>query len=104
MLGKLKIRCIYNENGCQQILSLDNLQNHEKNCSFNFCDKCLCKRSVDHDCIKSLLESKQELVESNDKLVKEIKLASDKFEVLSYSSDLMIRIYVSNYNLTNFDS
>jgi hypothetical protein len=95
MLGKLKIRCIYNKNGCKEILLLDNLENHEKTCRFDkpFCDKCLCILSVDHNCVESLLESKQVLIESNNQLIEnnnklkeELNLANDK--IISLNSEI----------------
>jgi LPS O-antigen subunit length determinant protein (WzzB/FepE family) len=84
MLGKLKIRCIYEMNGCKEILLLDNLINHEKSCRFDkkICEKCFCSQSVNHDCVKSLLQSKQELTQSNDDLKKELKLLTEKNSTL----------------------
>jgi hypothetical protein len=91
MLGKLKIRCIYDKNGCQEILLLDNLDNHQKSCRFEnlLCDKCFCEEPVDHDCVKSLLESKQKLIQSNSELKEELKSAKEmisslKSEIESY--------------------
>jgi hypothetical protein len=91
MLGKLKIRCIYDKNGCQEILLLDNLDNHQKSCRFEnlLCDKCLCEEPVDHDCVKSSLESKQKLTQSNTELKDELKSAKEmisslKSEIESY--------------------
>jgi hypothetical protein len=84
MLGKLKIRCIYNENGCKEILILDNLENHQKSCRFDkpICDQCFGLRSVDHNCVKYLLESQQKLIESNKELQKELNSAKDKISSL----------------------
>ncbi len=80
MLGKLKIRCVYEKNGCKEILLLDNLENHEKTCCYDkkTCEKCFCDLSSDHDCVKSLLDSKQELTKSNEELEKELKFATEK--------------------------
>jgi hypothetical protein len=95
MLGKLKIRCINNKNGCQEILLLDYLENHEKTCRFDkpLCDKCLCILSVDHNCVESLLESKQVLIESNNQLIEnnnklkeELNLGNDK--IISLNSEI----------------
>ncbi len=94
-MGKLKIRCIYNENGCQEILLLNNLENHEKTCRFGkpFCDKCHCILSVNHNCVESLLESKQVLIESNNQLIEnnnklkeELNLANGK--IISLNSEI----------------
>jgi hypothetical protein len=89
MLGKLKIRCTYSKNGCQEILLLDNLENHEKMCCFEkpFCDQCFCQQSVNHNCIESLLQSKQELIESYSEIENELKLAKDEISVLKAENE-----------------
>ncbi len=81
-MGKLKIRCINDKNGCQEILLLDNLDNHEKQCPYDLCGNCFCKKSGNHDCIKTLLESKQRLIQSNEELHKELKSAKDTITTL----------------------
>jgi hypothetical protein len=90
-LGKLKIRCIYEKNGCKEILLLDNLDNHQNKCRFykNECQKCFCDQSLNHDCIKSLLDSKEKLLQSNKNLEKELILATDKIS--------SIRLDIENY-------
>jgi hypothetical protein len=87
MLGKMKIRCIYDKNGCKEVLLLDNLENHQKSCRFDktFCDKCFFRQSTDHNCVERLLECKRELLENNNKLQEELKLASD--EISSFKSE-----------------
>jgi hypothetical protein len=52
-MGMLKIRCIYEKNGCEEILFLNNLTNHERSCPFerNLCRICACERSLEHDCV-----------------------------------------------------
>jgi hypothetical protein len=60
MLGKLKIKCDIKQNGCKEVLLLENLSQHTVECLYNveMCKKCLCEiqdKSV-HDCIKTLLE------------------------------------------------
>jgi hypothetical protein len=79
-LGKMRIHCIYDENGCKEILLLDKLENHQKSCCFTkkICEKCFCDQSSKHDCVKSLLNSKQELIKSNEELQKELKSATEK--------------------------
>ncbi len=66
MLGKLTIRCKYEENGCQQILLLDNLSLHENSCDFRekLCDKCFCVLLENHDCVQSLLGANRRLSET----------------------------------------
>jgi hypothetical protein len=100
MLGKLKIRCIYNKNGCEEILLLDNLENHEKICRFDksFCEKCFCNLSVDHNCIESLFQSKQNLIESNNQLIDDnnklkerLNFANDKISSLNSEIENYLR-------------
>jgi hypothetical protein len=66
MLGKLTIRCKYEENGCQEISLLDNLSLHENSCDFRekLCDKCFCVLLENHDCVKSLLGANRRLSET----------------------------------------
>jgi hypothetical protein len=53
MLGKLSIRCKYEEKGCQEIILLDNLSLHENGCDFRekFCDKCFCVLLENRNCV-----------------------------------------------------
>jgi E3 ubiquitin-protein ligase NRDP1 len=93
MLGKLKIRCIYSENGCKEILTLDNLEYHQKSCRFDkpICDQCFGLRSVDHNCVKYLLESQQKLIESNKELQKELNSAKDRISSLEKEIESYLR-------------
>jgi hypothetical protein len=105
MLGKMRIRCIYDKNGCKEVLMLENLENHEKLCRFNkkICEKCFCGQSLNHDCVKSLLDSKQELIKSNEELQKELKIATDKIssmksEIQNYLQTIQ---ELTNFNVTD---
>ena len=49
------------------------------------CQKCFCDQSANHDCIKSLLESKQIVIQYNEELKKELQIAKDK--ILFLESD-----------------
>jgi len=73
-MAKLIIRCLFEENGCKEIL-----ENHEKSCSF---DIKICEKY----CIKSLLESKEKL----DKRILELEdeFTSAKDEINSLKSAL----------------
>jgi hypothetical protein len=101
MLGKLKIRCIYDKNGCKEILLLDNLENHEKICRFDkaFCEKCFCNLSLDHNCIESLLQSKQNLIESNNQLIEDNNKLKEK---LNFTNDKIssLNFEIENYSRT----
>ncbi len=53
MLGKLRIRCINEKNGCKEISLLSNLDSHETKChDKSICDQRFCLRSVNHNCVK----------------------------------------------------
>ncbi len=77
-MGKLKIRCAYSLNGCKEILSLNNLENHQKICRFENCENCFCIKSIDHNCVKSLHECMKKSNEIICDLRNELKLANDK--------------------------
>jgi hypothetical protein len=83
-LKKLKTRCIYEKNERKDTLFLDN---HE--CSGllteKICEKCFGDKRVDHDCVKSLLDFKQKLLQTNDEL--EIKLNSALNQISSLKSE-----------------
>jgi hypothetical protein len=102
ILGKLKIRCIYDKNGCKEILSLDNLNNHEISCLFDkrTCEKCFCELSVNHDCIKSLLEAKKKVDEKINDLQIELKLAKEEISSLKSEKEKYLQTIqdISNAN------
>jgi dynactin complex subunit len=74
MLSKLKINCIYEKNGCKEILSIDSLESHEKTCRFEkgICALCACEKLKGHNCIESLLKKNKELVEKVEILEKNL--------------------------------
>jgi DNA repair ATPase RecN len=76
----MKIRCIYNKNGCEEISLLDNLDKHEKSCRFvkRICESCRCDQSTGRNCIKILLDSKEKLAQINIELQNKLKSAEDK--------------------------
>ncbi len=88
-MGKLKIRCIYQENGCEDVLLLENLVNHENSCQFNkkICKKCLCDKLVDHDCIQSLLDFKQKLLQTNNELEDKLNSALNQISFLKSENE-----------------
>ncbi len=71
-MGKLKIHCVYQENGSKEISLLSDLDNHEKSCRFDkpICDQCFWLQSVYQNCVKSLLEIKTKLEEKNYRIAK----------------------------------
>ncbi len=82
-MGKLKIRCIYETNGCKDVIFLENVYSHEKSCQFNkkICVKCLCDQLHDHDCIQSLLDFKHKLLQNNTELLQKNNELEDKLNL-----------------------
>ncbi len=74
MLSKLKINCIYEKNGCKEILFIGSLESHEKTCQFEkrICVLCACEELKGHNCIESLLNKNKELVEKVEILEKNL--------------------------------
>ncbi len=83
-MKKLKTRCIYEKNERKNALFSDN---HESSGRFTkkICEKCFCNKLVDHDCVQSLLDFKQKLLQTNDEL--EIKLNSALNQISSLKSE-----------------
>ncbi len=108
MLGNLKISCPFKEKGCDEIMLLENHDNHLIKCRFNkkLCKDCECEILNDHNCVRSLLEANKYLKQSlNTELVKneilsrklhDSKLENENFlqtlQNLSNSSPLDSRI------------
>jgi hypothetical protein len=87
LLGNLKIRCKFSINGCEEILAIDDLDNHQKSCHFEKCKTCFCINSVDHNCVKSLLESKLKSDELINDLQNKLKLANEKMSSMNSEID-----------------
>jgi hypothetical protein len=100
-LKKLKTRCIYEKNERIDTLFSDN---HESSdwLTKKICEKCFGHKCVDHDCVKSLLDFKQQLLQTNDEL--EIKLNSALNQISSLKSEnenyLLLIQELSNANET----
>lgn len=72
LLGKLRLRCEFREEGCTELLTVDNFEKHEKSCDFNpealvecskECGQMLKKiHANDHNCVKFLRST---IVENN---------------------------------------
>ncbi|CAG2173281.1 unnamed protein product, partial [Oppiella nova] len=60
-LGNLNINCEFWDNGCQEVIKLEDLIQHTAICEHNeakrpkACDVCYCDKTRDHDCVKALL-------------------------------------------------
>ncbi|CAG2165547.1 unnamed protein product [Oppiella nova] len=63
-LGNLKINCEFWDNGCREVIKLEDLIQHTAICEHNeakrpkTCDVCYCDKTRDHDCVKALLVAK----------------------------------------------
>ena len=57
ILGKLKIKCQFSDNGCPSVVPLDQLPQHVDSCPYDAskCGKCFCEQTSGHDCIQALL-------------------------------------------------
>lgn len=74
LINKQKIRCSFESKGCPEITTVENIDNHEKYCIHNkeMCKTCGFVSSKDHECVKSLLEYKQNMSGIMDKIRKEL--------------------------------
>ena len=61
MLQNLKISCDYKENGCDEVVKLENLTKHTTSCQFNVtkCDQCYYVKKPGHNCVLAKLELSQ---------------------------------------------
>jgi len=82
ILAKLKICCENRDKGCNEVLLLDNLNNHIKSCRFKkeLCKQCKCEIFDGHNCVKCLLEV-------NAKLADKLKSASIRIESLEKENE-----------------
>lgn len=83
LLGKLEIKCNFEFAGCETIVKLEDLEDHVKNCKFNFgidvpCTECgLAKPQNDsgaHNCIKELSRLVMTQQRENEKLNVKVKM------------------------------
>ena len=64
MLGKLEIHCEFKHQGCEEVVILENLNQHTMKCKYNQwnrkmkCKKCFCEYpdKSRHDCVEALLD------------------------------------------------
>ncbi|CAG2116326.1 unnamed protein product, partial [Medioppia subpectinata] len=63
MIGKLKIRCEYEWNGCPEVCPLESLSTHLKTCQHKWCQTCGLSVGLvrdDHNCIEGLKRDRNE--------------------------------------------
>ncbi|CAG2111216.1 unnamed protein product [Medioppia subpectinata] len=90
-LGRFKIQCDYWENGCHDLIKLEDLPHHTANCRYNDvkCNKCQCEQTPGHDCIAALLELNSKLLAENEMLkIANLSLKNDH----DHSSDSVLAI------------
>jgi E3 ubiquitin-protein ligase NRDP1 len=76
LISKLRIHCKFQNSGCDSIVELEKLEDHELNCGFNpnkFCDKCdfIIHLGEEHDCLTNLMATKLSLVDQISRLIGE---------------------------------
>jgi hypothetical protein len=73
LISKLRIHCKFQNSGCDSIVELEKLEDHELNCGFNpnkFCDTCdfIIHLGEEHDCLTNLMATKLSLVDEISRL------------------------------------
>ena len=61
VLGNIKMKCRFYENGCDVIVKLSKFEDHLKSCQFNKCKKCGSNIDKEHDCLEVLKDENQRL-------------------------------------------
>jgi hypothetical protein len=79
LISKLKIHCKFRNSGCNLIIKLEDLENHELNCDFDpskICYKCNFNMhpAEEHDCVSNLMATNFSLVDEVSRLRGEISL------------------------------
>ena len=87
LLNNLKVKCDFQMNGCESIVSLDELSIHLKECPFNPNNKCKnCGFNEDndeeHNCVGNLMIKSQSLLDENKRLIKENNELKKEIEIL----------------------
>lgn len=93
MLSALRLSCKFKDKGCDQILFLENYDNHIELCPFNkkVCPICQCEVLVDHNCIESLLELNKYLKEDMDSALNKNQLLSQKLQEFKREKDGLLQ-------------
>jgi hypothetical protein len=103
MLGNLKISCPFKEIGCDEIMLLENHDNHLIKCRFNkkLCKDCECEILDNHNCVRSLLESNKCLKQDlNTELVKS-EILSRKLHDLKLENESFLQTIQDFSNSSN---
>ena len=90
MIGKLKISCDYESNGCKESVELESLSQHMTRCEYRFCKTCEFRpigESDEHNCIEVLKNMNNELKEKYEKSLNTIKESEDKLELTKTSAN-----------------
>ena len=114
-LNESKIRCVYHDRGCREIVQLQHLDQHEDSCGFipavcrnQDCDVTLNKRDLVHhrsevcECRKVKCHSCEEMTKTLTNLEKKMnKISEDiegKFEIVSNEVKALKRSFVEAFN------
>ena len=94
IIGKLKIKCDYESNGCKESVELESLSQHMTRCEYNLCETCgLClkEQTIDHKCIEVLKNNRQEWKERYHKSLIIIKQSEDRLKkVVNENKELLL--------------
>ncbi|CAG2177811.1 unnamed protein product [Oppiella nova] len=82
MLMNLKIRCDFQESGCNEVLKLGELTQHTITCKFmdSICQLCHCEKLFKHNCVESLLDLINKMNKDNQDLKRKLELATNDNE------------------------
>lgn len=103
ILSKLKIKCDFQEFGCQAIVTVGSLKDHVKTCNFNpeeviqcpngcaklFTRKHLVKRP--HNCIREL----QSMIKLQEKIIDQLEVEKDYSEKLNRNLQYLIMLLIA---------
>ncbi|CAG2103820.1 unnamed protein product, partial [Medioppia subpectinata] len=78
MLSKLNMTCDFKDNGCKEVVTLEQLAQHRYRCPYGLgkCKQCLCsEQKYGHNCLQSLLQTNRKFLAENRLLKHELLLS-----------------------------
>ncbi|CAG2170990.1 unnamed protein product [Oppiella nova] len=95
MLSKLQISCDFKDNGCQEVVTLEQLTHHTYRCPYGLgkCKQCLCsEQKVGHSCVHSLLQLNRKVSQANSVLKRELLLAMTRNGETSAADEILVPV------------
>ena len=83
VLGNIKMKCRFYENGCDVIVKLSKFEDHLKICQFNKCKKCGSNIDKEHNCLEVLKDENRRLRIENEKISKLLLIKDEKLRDIS---------------------